>query len=164
MSDMEDDDESMPLPSISDILKDIPIPDPRVLKASPRADAAPSTPPVAAAHFVTTQESPVESPRTIPEAPRVLPQRSVGMEHPDPGETRPSIFSHEAPTPLRFRETVNSNAPSSKPKTNTPAPAETSDATPAPKSLSDPRPPSAFLFPVSWTKLVPRPGPSFPRT
>ena len=162
MSDMEDDDESMPLPSISDILKDIPIPDPRVLKASPRADAAPSTPPVAAAHFVTTQESPVESPRTVPEAPRVLPQRSVGMEHPDPGETRPSIFSHESPTPLRFRETVNSNAPSSKPKTNTPAPAETSDATAAPQKPVRPQTPIRVPLPGELDETRPQARPELP--
>ena len=41
MGEMEDDDDGIELPSISEILKDIPIPDPRVLPASQRVDVSP---------------------------------------------------------------------------------------------------------------------------
>ena len=71
MSEVDDDeDEGFNIPPISDILKDIPTPDPHIVTAPPQMKAVLPT-------------APQESKRPI-----------------DPGETRPSIFTHEMPTVL----------------------------------------------------------------
>jgi REP element-mobilizing transposase RayT len=91
MAEMEDEEDGMELPSISEILKDIPIPDPHVLPASHRVDVAPSIP--------------SETSRTVLKATTVRKEPAGALgQHADPDATRPSIFSRESSAPMRLRE------------------------------------------------------------
>lgn len=89
----EFEDEGMEMPPISEILKDIPVPDPRSISAASEAGAAPQAAPPALA-----QVPPFE-PGTVVPTPVT-----------DPGATRKSIFARESSMPLRVKETPGSDA------------------------------------------------------
>ncbi len=80
MSEMDDDDDEVEIPPITDILKDIPEPDPRSAAGSPRIEAAP----------------PPAQPEPAPPI--------------DPGATRPSIFSHESSAPIPVKDLMTTGA------------------------------------------------------
>ncbi len=141
MSEMEDDDDATPLPPISEILKDIPIPDPRVLKPPARMDVAPSAP------SVTTQRPPAESSRSMPAA---------YAEPADPDATRPSIFSHESPTPMRMKKTLTGDAAPSNPQANTASQVESLDATVASHAPVRPETPIRIPLPGELDETRPQ--------
>ena len=98
LAELEDDEDGLEMPPISEILRDIPAPDPRVAQApaSSRVQAAPPAPPV-------VRRPPIEALRS--DAVAQTPQPPVIPATPaDPGATRPSIFSNESPVPLQMRQ------------------------------------------------------------
>ena len=88
MSELEDEDEGFNIPPITDILKDIPSPDPLSMSEPPRR----------------------ETPSQVPSVDTRLPVT-------DPGETRPSIFSRPSSTPSVLIKDRLAEEPSARPET-----------------------------------------------
>jgi len=82
ISEMEDDEEGFNIPPITDILKDIPSPDPKSTPEPPRKE-------------------------THPQVPSVETRLPVA----DPGETRPSIFSHSSTPPVLIKDRLTEEPP-----------------------------------------------------
>ncbi len=149
MSELEDDEEGMDMPPISEILKDIPVPDPRSALAAMRMQM-PGAP--------VQQQPPVQPPQTITEEPvraadeprvSVTPPAPVAPAAPvpatplDPGVTRPSIFAHESSVYIRMKDSGNKETP----ERETVRRETSSSDTTAPSNPHTPRPP----VPVSST-------------
>lgn len=142
IDDLEGDDDAMEMPPIADILRDIPIPDPRGLPSSTRMQAYPPA---------VAQKQVTEAPRNASE-----PKRTV-TEPPDPDATRPSIFSHESSLPLRSKDSLAGNPAPSSPvgasdaTVASPAHArpETPVRAPAPGELDETRPQGRIELPGS---------------
>ncbi len=130
VSELED-DEGLDMPPISEILKDIPIPDPRSALASARMQMppAPIQPPAEIPPMIT-EETPRFGEKAVSPA---VPAAPTPVTPVDPGVTRPSIFAHESSLYVRMKDAGNKNASSS-------------DTT-APSNPQTPRPPT----PVSST-------------
>lgn len=133
IGEFEDDDEGMDMPPISEILKDIPVPDPRASIAQARVQApetpavmqqvdvaptpvvaaqAPTPSPIAAQPAPATQPTSVEQPpaaipQPVAEAPAPAPEAVATPVKPvDPDTTRPSIFANETAMPIRMGATT----------------------------------------------------------
>lgn len=90
MSEIEDDEDSYNIPPITDILKDIPVPNPKFVAEAPRMEAPPQVP---------TMDS-----------------RDTRRPVMDPGETRPSIFARQPYPPVQVRER-EAEEPQARPET-----------------------------------------------
>ncbi len=110
MSELEDEDEGLDMPPISEILKDIPVPDPLRTIASARMQM-PAAP--------VQQQPPIQAPPTVIQEPVRAPERPAASATPpapvipaaplpatpvDPGVTRPSIFAHESSLYVRMKD------------------------------------------------------------
>ena len=105
VEELEDEDEGLEMPPISEILKDIPVPDPIRQLASPSAQAAPPASPTVATQVpAAASQAPVEPPPMA--SVEAVVQRSEDPATPvqpiDAAATRPSIFAHETTTPTRM--------------------------------------------------------------
>lgn len=105
IDDLEDEDELLEMPPISEILKDIPVPDPRSAFPSARMHS----PPLPAAPMPSTavaQEVIPPEPRPAPGPAEVVSQApqapAVPAQPIDPAATRPSIFARETSMPTRI--------------------------------------------------------------
>ena len=125
ISELEEDDEALEMPPISEILKDIPIPDPRPVASSPHMQAAsemltdvPPTNPGAVAPAPRLPATPIAPPAAVempPAAPQQVREAPISTPAPvDPAAaTRPSAFTRETPVPMPvMRETVNDGSSS----------------------------------------------------
>ncbi len=97
VSELEEEDELLEMPPISEILKDIPVPDPRKALAAARMQVAPP-PPAPLPSTMVAQEliPPAEVISQLPQVP------AAPVQPVDPAATRPSIFSHETSMPTRI--------------------------------------------------------------
>ena len=129
LSELEDEEDGMEMPPISEILKDIPVPDPRNEIAAARMQI----PPIPAEPPHTITEEPPRAPQqpAVPPAPAAPPAPAVPLTPVDPGVTRPSIFAHDSSLYIRMKDTSekDTTAPSS-PRTPRPqAPVSSTDET-----------------------------------
>ena len=120
LSELEgDEDEGLEMPPISDILKDIPAPDP----PAPAAAARPPEPPAAQPRTLTDE---------TPRAPAIPA---------DPGATRPSIFAHESSLYVRMQDSADHGSAPSGAQARPSAPVSSTDATVASQPAARPETP-----------------------
>ncbi len=182
LSELEDEDEGMEMPPISEILRDIPVPDPRTASTAPRVQVTPSAPPPAPPPVVQAPPPVVQAPPPVVPAPPVEPVRSsepvaqapqppaVASTPTDQDTTRPSIFSREASVPLRTKDSASGEVAPSNPQPNLPPPVSPTDETvvshpqerpetpvraPLPGELDETRPQGKVELPASDLSVGP---------
>ncbi len=147
-SQLEDEDELLEMPPISEILRDIPEPDPRPIVAA-RVQAPPPSPqpiaPVIVAQPPPAQPAPAAPVQVIAQAP----QAPVAAPQPvDPGSTRPSVFSKDVVMPTRLSaspdDTTMPHGAAIASMPNPPVPVSPIDET----VVSEPRPETPIRLPA----------------
>ncbi|HEX8992185.1 MAG TPA: transposase [Anaerolineales bacterium] len=151
---LEEDDEALEMPPISEILKDIPIPDPRPAASSPRMQAAasemltdiPATDAGVVLPASQLQAPPLTPPAPAVETPPLTPQvREAPVSTPapvDPGAaTRPSAFSRETSMPLPVMQSSGAEASPSGLQPRPVMPVSSLDETVASRSVPRPETP-----------------------
>ncbi len=150
-SELEDEDELLEMPPISEILRDIPSPDPLPIPAA-RVQAPP---PVAlpAVEVITEPEAPPTKPAPAAAAPVEIvaqaPQAPVAAPQPvDPASTRPSVFARDTVMPTRLvaaaDDTTAPHGAVLTSMTNSPTPVSPTDET----VMSQPRPETPVRLPA----------------
>ena len=141
-SEMDDEDEYLEMPPISEILRDIPSPDPLPVPVA-RVQAPPPAPEV-------ITEAPPAQPAPAPlDITAQAPQAPVATPQPvDPATTRPSIFAKDAVMPTRLSASpTDTTAPHGAPLAslpNPPTPVSSTDET----VVSESRPETPVRLPV----------------
>ncbi len=138
VAELEGEDEYLEMPPISEILKDIPIPDPPRPLPAARVQATPPAPVIAVITEPTPAQPapaptiPVQIAAQVPQAP------IVAAQPPEAAPTRPSVFASETAMPVRLgagsMETTIPHAAAAPGASNAPLPVSPTDATVASQS------------------------------